>query len=98
MTSLLFLAVLNFTLGCLGLIINRTHLLSALLCLELLLVSLFSGLAIWFTQTSAFPFSSTVMILLALSACEASAGLSLLVSISRTHGSDLIRSLSLLQQ
>nr|NP_008401.1 NADH dehydrogenase subunit 4L [Balanoglossus carnosus]AAD11947.1 NADH dehydrogenase subunit 4l [Balanoglossus carnosus] len=98
MLTPLLLTALNFSLGCLGLILNRAHLLSALLCLELLLVSLFSGLALWSSATTNPSFSSTVMILLALSACEASAGLGLLVSISRTHGSDLVRSLNLLQR
>lgn len=35
--------------------------------------------------------------LLAFSACEASAGLALLVATARTHGSDNLKALSLLQ-
>ena len=37
------------------------------------------------------------MLLLAFSACEASAGLALLVATARTHGSDRLQSLNLLQ-
>nr|YP_009543747.1 NADH dehydrogenase subunit 4L [Schizocardium brasiliense]AXY64134.1 NADH dehydrogenase subunit 4L [Schizocardium brasiliense] len=93
----LSLVSFTFILGCLGLGLNRAHLLSALLCLELLLVSLFSGMAIWATSTFSCPLTSATTLLLALSACEASTGLALLVSISRTHGADLIRTLNLLQ-
>ena len=91
------LVAITFILGCLGLALNRAHLLSALLCLELLLAALYYGMAMISTLKGCLTLSSTTMILLALSACEAGAGLALLVSISRTHGSDLVRSLSLLQ-
>jgi NADH-ubiquinone oxidoreductase chain 4L len=37
------------------------------------------------------------MLLLAFSACEASAGLALLVAAARTHGTDRLQSLNLLQ-
>uniref|UniRef100_A0A318D602 NADH dehydrogenase subunit 4L n=2 Tax=cellular organisms TaxID=131567 RepID=A0A318D602_9GAMM len=37
------------------------------------------------------------MILLTFSACEASSGLALLVAATRTHGSDQLKNLNLLQ-
>lgn len=37
------------------------------------------------------------MIMLAFSACEASTGLALLVAAARTHGTDRLQSLNLLQ-
>ncbi|MGL5702163.1 NADH-quinone oxidoreductase subunit K [Bradyrhizobium canariense] len=37
------------------------------------------------------------MLLLAFSACEASAGLALLVATARTHGTDRLQNLNLLQ-
>nr|YP_009155134.1 NADH dehydrogenase subunit 4L [Sebastes steindachneri]YP_009533192.1 NADH dehydrogenase subunit 4L [Sebastes aleutianus]YP_010133493.1 NADH dehydrogenase subunit 4L [Sebastes melanostictus]YP_010269842.1 NADH dehydrogenase subunit 4L [Sebastes melanops]YP_010949963.1 NADH dehydrogenase subunit 4L [Sebastes flavidus]AIL31587.1 NADH dehydrogenase subunit 4L [Sebastes steindachneri]AYH51271.1 NADH dehydrogenase subunit 4L [Sebastes steindachneri]AYH51284.1 NADH dehydrogenase subunit 4L [Seba len=86
-----------FTLGLTGLAFHRTHLLSALLCLEGMMLSLFIGLSIWTLQLGSTNFSAAPMLLLAFSACEASAGLALLVATARTHGSDRLQTLNLLQ-
>nr|YP_009311640.1 NADH dehydrogenase subunit 4L [Opsaridium ubangiense]BAV70595.1 NADH dehydrogenase subunit 4L [Opsaridium ubangiense] len=86
-----------FLLGLLGLTFHRTHLLSALLCLEGMMLSLFIALALWTLQLESMGFSVAPMLLLAFSACEASTGLALLVATARTHGSDNLKSLSLLQ-
>nr|YP_010885446.1 NADH dehydrogenase subunit 4L [Congrogadus subducens]QXP99623.1 NADH dehydrogenase subunit 4L [Congrogadus subducens] len=87
----------SFLLGLAGLAFHRTHLLSALLCLEGMMLSLFIALALWTLQLNSTNFSATPMILLAFSACEASAGLALLVATARTHGSDRLQNLNLLQ-
>ncbi|CDQ93076.1 unnamed protein product [Oncorhynchus mykiss] len=42
-------------------------------------------------------YSVAPILLLAFSACEASAGLALLVATARTHGTDRLQSLNLLQ-
>nr|BBU25626.1 NADH dehydrogenase subunit 4L [Telmatherina celebensis] len=86
-----------FTLGLAGLAFHRTHLLSALLCLEGMMLSLFIALSLWILQLDSTSFSTSPMILLAFSACEASAGLALLVATARTHGSDRLQTLNLLQ-
>nr|YP_006303413.1 NADH dehydrogenase subunit 4L [Mugil curema]AEK53114.1 NADH dehydrogenase subunit 4L [Mugil curema] len=86
-----------FLLGLAGLAFNRTHLLSALLCLEGMMLSLFIALSVWALQLNSMNFSVAPMILLAFSACEASAGLALLVATARTHGTDRLKSLNLLQ-
>nr|YP_009092391.1 NADH dehydrogenase subunit 4L [Pterois volitans]AII02912.1 NADH dehydrogenase subunit 4L [Pterois volitans]AIX11552.1 NADH dehydrogenase subunit 4L [Pterois volitans]UEX92652.1 NADH dehydrogenase subunit 4L [Pterois volitans] len=86
-----------FVLGLTGLAFHRTHLLSALLCLEGMMLSLFIGLSLWTLKLDSTSFSPTPMLLLAFSACEASAGLALLVATARTHGSDRLQSLNLLQ-
>nr|YP_009572117.1 NADH dehydrogenase subunit 4L [Johnius borneensis]QBI38041.1 NADH dehydrogenase subunit 4L [Johnius borneensis] len=86
-----------FILGLTGLALHRTHLLSALLCLEAMMLSLFIALSLWTLQLGATSFSAAPLLLLAFSACEASVGLALLVAASRTHGSDRLQSLSLLQ-
>nr|YP_009311289.1 NADH dehydrogenase subunit 4L [Oxynoemacheilus angorae]BAV70036.1 NADH dehydrogenase subunit 4L [Oxynoemacheilus angorae] len=86
-----------FTLGLMGLAFHRTHLLSALLCLEGMMLSLFIELALWALQFESTMFSTTPMLLLAFSACEASAGLALLVATARTHGTDRLQNLNLLQ-
>nr|YP_009554440.1 NADH dehydrogenase subunit 4L [Chaetodon octofasciatus]AZT79346.1 NADH dehydrogenase subunit 4L [Chaetodon octofasciatus] len=86
-----------FMLGLSGLALHRTHLLSALLCLEGMMLSLFMALSLWALQLNVSVFSASPMLLLAFSACEASAGLALLVATVRTHGSDRMQNLNLLQ-
>nr|WNH38180.1 NADH dehydrogenase subunit 4L [Cetostoma regani]BAH15241.1 NADH dehydrogenase subunit 4L [Cetostoma regani] len=86
-----------FVLGLAGLVFHRTHLLSALLCLEGMMLSLFIALSLWALQLDATGYSASPMLLLAFSACEASAGLALLVATARTHGTDRLQNLSLLQ-
>nr|UVF28222.1 NADH dehydrogenase subunit 4L [Barilius barila] len=86
-----------FLLGLMGLTFHRAHLLSALLCLEGMMLSLFIAMALWALQLESTGFSSTPMLLLAFSACEASTGLALLVATARTHGSDNLKNLNLLQ-
>nr|NP_739628.1 NADH dehydrogenase subunit 4L [Aphredoderus sayanus]BAC23159.1 NADH dehydrogenase subunit 4L [Aphredoderus sayanus] len=86
-----------FLLGLMGLAFHRTHLLSALLCLEGMMLSLFIALSIWSLQLDSTNYTTSPLLLLAFSACEASAGLALLVATARTHGTDRLQSLNLLQ-
>nr|YP_002922042.1 NADH dehydrogenase subunit 4L [Lutjanus sebae]ACN97668.1 NADH dehydrogenase subunit 4L [Lutjanus sebae] len=97
MTPVHFTFSSAFMLGLTGLAFHRTHLLSALLCLEGMMLSLFIALSLWTLQLNSTHFSTSAMILLAFSACEASAGLALLVATARTHGTDRLQSLNLLQ-
>nr|YP_003457026.1 NADH dehydrogenase subunit 4L [Haplophryne mollis]BAI77347.1 NADH dehydrogenase subunit 4L [Haplophryne mollis] len=86
-----------FILGLMGLTFHRTRLLSALLCLEGMMLALFMGISLWALQLTSPNFSTAPMLMLAFSACEASAGLALLVATARTHGNDQLQSLNLLQ-
>nr|YP_008083568.1 NADH dehydrogenase subunit 4L [Bombina microdeladigitora]YP_008083581.1 NADH dehydrogenase subunit 4L [Bombina lichuanensis]AFV95257.1 NADH dehydrogenase subunit 4L [Bombina microdeladigitora]AFV95270.1 NADH dehydrogenase subunit 4L [Bombina lichuanensis] len=86
-----------FILGLTGLAFHRTHLLSALLCLEGMMLSLFLGLSLWSSQMSSISFSLAPMLILTFSACEAGTGLALLVATTRTHGTDNLHNLNLLQ-
>nr|YP_009566661.1 NADH dehydrogenase subunit 4L [Halichoeres nigrescens]YP_009861695.1 NADH dehydrogenase subunit 4L [Thalassoma lunare]QBB10835.1 NADH dehydrogenase subunit 4L [Halichoeres nigrescens]QKD75033.1 NADH dehydrogenase subunit 4L [Thalassoma lunare] len=97
MTPIHFAFSTAFTLGLAGLTFHRTHLLSALLCLEGMMLSLFVALSLWSLQLNSANFSIAPMLLLAFSACEAGAGLALLVATARTHGTDRLQSLNLLQ-
>nr|WNH23150.1 NADH dehydrogenase subunit 4L [Idiacanthus fasciola] len=97
MTPTHFILASGFLMSLSGLAFNRTHLLSALLCLEGMMLSLYLSLSLWALQLESTDFSAAPMILLAFAACGASAGLALLVATTRTHGSDHIRSLNLLQ-
>nr|WNH21057.1 NADH dehydrogenase subunit 4L [Pseudocheilinus evanidus] len=97
MTPVHFAFSSAFMLGLTGLAFQRTHLLSALLCLEGMMLSLFIALSLWTLQLNSTGFSTAPMLLLAFSACEASAGLALLVATARTHGTDRLQNLNLLQ-
>nr|YP_010976127.1 NADH dehydrogenase subunit 4L [Percina sciera]WNX94525.1 NADH dehydrogenase subunit 4L [Percina sciera] len=97
MTPVHFAFSSAFILGLTGLAFHRTHLLSALLCLEGMMLSLFIALSLWTLQLDSTNFSGAPMLLLAFSACEASAGLALLVATARTHGTDRLQTLNLLQ-
>nr|YP_008144618.1 NADH dehydrogenase subunit 4L [Epinephelus trimaculatus]AGI78299.1 NADH dehydrogenase subunit 4L [Epinephelus trimaculatus]AGN72529.1 NADH dehydrogenase subunit 4L [Epinephelus trimaculatus] len=97
MTPVHFAFSSAFILGLTGLAFHRTHLLSALLCLEGMMLSLFIALSLWAVQLNSTSFCTAPMLLLAFSACEASAGLALLVATARTHGTDHLKSLNLLQ-
>nr|AGN71187.1 NADH dehydrogenase subunit 4L [Gastrophryne olivacea] len=79
-----------------GLAFHRAHLLSALLCLEAMMLTIFIGLALWPNNLSPINFM-TPLIMLTLSACEAALGLSLMIATARSHGSDKLKSLNLLQ-
>nr|YP_448768.1 NADH dehydrogenase subunit 4L [Phanogenia gracilis]AAY51826.1 NADH dehydrogenase subunit 4L [Phanogenia gracilis] len=97
MKFFLFFMCFIFFLGCVGVIINRKHLLTVMLCLELLLVSLFVNFSLLCSFYNNFSFCSSSLVLLTFSACEAGVGLALLVVVSRFCGSDNVFSLNLLR-
>nr|AGW32039.1 NADH dehydrogenase subunit 4L [Poecilia sulphuraria]AGW32052.1 NADH dehydrogenase subunit 4L [Poecilia sulphuraria] len=86
-----------FMLGLAGLAFHRTHFISALLCLEGLMLSLFIALSMWTLQFDTMNSASLPMILLTFSACEAGTGLALLVATTRTHSTNRLQNLNLLQ-
>nr|WNV64228.1 NADH dehydrogenase subunit 4L [Boulenophrys kuatunensis] len=87
----------SFLLGLLGLAFHRTHLLSALLCLEGTMLSLYLGASLWSSFMNLPSFSIIPMLILTFSACEAGTGLALMVATTRTHGTDNLQSLNLLK-
>nr|YP_009693844.1 NADH dehydrogenase subunit 4L [Hemiscyllium ocellatum]QEI03767.1 NADH dehydrogenase subunit 4L [Hemiscyllium ocellatum] len=97
MSPMYFSFTSAFILGLTGLAFNRSHLLSVLLCLEGMMLTMFIATAIWSMTLNSTSSSIIPMILLTFSACEASAGLAILVATSRTHGSDKLQNLNLLQ-
>nr|AGN71597.1 NADH dehydrogenase subunit 4L [Tomopterna cryptotis] len=90
------LLTIMFTLVLMGLSFHRMHLLSALLCLEGMMLTIFIGLSLWPTQLSSTSFMMP-LIMLTMSACEAGLGLSLMVATARSHGNDNLKTLNLLQ-
>nr|AAU20690.1 NADH dehydrogenase subunit 4L [Plethodon cinereus]QKN99093.1 NADH dehydrogenase subunit 4L [Plethodon cinereus] len=97
MSPTLLSLFLTFTLSMLGFILNRTHLLSALLCLEGMLLTLFLALSLWAKQLDIISYFSLPMLMLTFSACEAGTGLSLMIATARTHNTDHLKNLNLLQ-
>nr|ACI31617.1 NADH dehydrogenase subunit 4L [Sturnella neglecta] len=86
-----------FTLSSLGLAFHRTHLISALLCLESMMLSMYIALAMWPIQIQSSISTILPILMLTFSACEAGTGLALLVASTRTHGSDHLHNFNLLQ-
>lgn len=90
----LYIPYLIFFLGILVFISNQKHLLSILLRLEFIVLSLFILIIFFFNL---FIFESYFSIIfLIFRVCEGALGLSVLVSLVRTHGNDYFQSLSIL--
>nr|QHR79363.1 NADH dehydrogenase subunit 4L [Bufo bufo] len=97
MTNESWLLSSTFMLSLIGLSFHRAHLLSALLCLEGMMLSVFIGLGLWALKFTLVAPLMYPIAMLTMSACEAGLGLSLMIATARTHGSDNLNTLSLLQ-
>nr|QUE27224.1 NADH dehydrogenase subunit 4L [Limnonectes fujianensis] len=93
---MIFLMTMMFTIVLLGLSFHRMHLLSALLCLEGMMLTIFISLSLWPSQLTTSPLLSP-LIMLTFSACEAGLGLSLMIATARSNGSDNLKTLNLLR-
>uniref|UniRef100_A0A8C6CIW4 NADH-ubiquinone oxidoreductase chain 4L n=1 Tax=Moschus moschiferus TaxID=68415 RepID=A0A8C6CIW4_MOSMO len=89
--------IIAFTVSLTGLLIYRSHLISSLLCLEGIILSLFIIATLTILNTHFTLASMIPIILLVFTACEAALGLSLLVIVSNTYGTDYVQNLNLLQ-
>nr|YP_010968363.1 NADH dehydrogenase subunit 4L [Isomyia nebulosa]WNO18611.1 NADH dehydrogenase subunit 4L [Isomyia nebulosa] len=83
-----------FIMGVFTFVFNRKHLLSMLLSLEYIVLSLFLMLFIYLNMLNYENFFS--MMFLIFSVCEGALGLSILVSMIRTHGNDYFQSFNIL--
>nr|AJA37959.1 NADH dehydrogenase subunit 4L [Eremias velox] len=97
MTTALFLLSTSFLLGLLGLTLHRIHFMSILICIETMMLVLYLMMTTFISMTNTATTAIMPVLLLAMSACEASSGLALLVATSRTHGTDHMKNLSLLK-
>nr|YP_009246598.1 NADH dehydrogenase subunit 4L [Hypsugo alaschanicus]AMT85308.1 NADH dehydrogenase subunit 4L [Hypsugo alaschanicus]ATL15943.1 NADH dehydrogenase subunit 4L [Hypsugo alaschanicus]QIA44633.1 NADH dehydrogenase subunit 4L [Hypsugo alaschanicus] len=96
--SLTYLNImLAFIMSLLGLLMYRSHLMSSLLCLEGLMLSLFVLSTLTILIMNMTLASMLPIILLVFAACEAALGLSLLVAVSNTYGTDYVQNLNLLK-
>nr|UFZ13891.1 NADH dehydrogenase subunit 4L [Neochauliodes tamdaoensis] len=89
------LLMVMFMCGIWVFISKRKHLLLMLLSLEFIVVCLFSWL-MWFLLIFNYEFYFS-MVFLTFTVCEGSLGLSILVSMIRTHGNDYFNSFSILK-
>nr|YP_010385057.1 NADH dehydrogenase subunit 4L [Electrogena lateralis]UPL65067.1 NADH dehydrogenase subunit 4L [Electrogena lateralis] len=74
---------------------KRKHLLATLLSLEFIVLSIYSLLFIYLISMGLEMYFT--MVFLTFSVCEGALGLSILVSMIRTHGNDYFQSFSVLQ-
>nr|BDQ43507.1 NADH dehydrogenase subunit 4L [Metaphire sieboldi] len=72
---------------------NQTHFLMTLLSLEGITLSLVLFIPLMLMNCAA-PNTAMTVILLTFGACEASLGLGLMVSMSRSYGNDMLKSLT----
>nr|YP_010446968.1 NADH dehydrogenase subunit 4L [Chyliza chikuni]UTM10333.1 NADH dehydrogenase subunit 4L [Chyliza chikuni] len=91
----LWLSSFLFIGGSLVFVSQRKHLLSMLLSLEYMVLSLFFLLYVYLNFMSFEQFFS--MMFLTFSVCEGALGLSILVSMIRTHGNDYFQSFNILE-
>jgi len=85
-----------FFIGVLGVLFKRAYVISLLLCLELLILSIFLVLC-YFWVVCGVPTRYYCLVVLAVNACEARAGLALLVSVSRSYGNTRLARASILR-
>nr|QGZ09941.1 NADH dehydrogenase subunit 4L [Eisenia nordenskioldi nordenskioldi] len=93
-TSIMLLVFLLPVVAMLNLISNQSHFLMTLLSLEGITLSLVLFVPMTLSVMSASNTAISVM-LLTFGACEASLGLSLMVLMSRSYGTDMLSSLSM---
>nr|QOQ85605.1 NADH dehydrogenase subunit 4L [Phocoena phocoena] len=89
--------LMAFTMSLVGLLMYRSHLMSALLCLEGMMLSLFILMTLTILNSHFTLANMVPIILLVFAACEAAIGLALLVMVSNTYGTDYVQNLNLLQ-
>nr|AML25925.1 NADH dehydrogenase subunit 4L [Staphylinidae sp. BMNH 1274217] len=91
---MMIISMLMYFSGIVVFSLKRKHLLLMLLSLEFIILSLYFNLFIYLSSfTSEFYFC---MIFLTMSVCEGALGLSVLVSIIRTHGNDYFQTFNVL--
>nr|YP_010429095.1 NADH dehydrogenase subunit 4L [Hylomyscus kerbispeterhansi]QHB77080.1 NADH dehydrogenase subunit 4L [Hylomyscus kerbispeterhansi]QHB77093.1 NADH dehydrogenase subunit 4L [Hylomyscus kerbispeterhansi]QHB77106.1 NADH dehydrogenase subunit 4L [Hylomyscus kerbispeterhansi]QHB77119.1 NADH dehydrogenase subunit 4L [Hylomyscus kerbispeterhansi]QHB77132.1 NADH dehydrogenase subunit 4L [Hylomyscus kerbispeterhansi] len=97
MTSTFLNLTLAFIISLMGTLTFRSHLMSTLLCLEGMMLSLFIMISTATLNSNSMISLSFPVTIMVFAACEAAVGLSLLVKVSNTYGTDYVHNLNLLQ-
>nr|AHX84199.1 NADH dehydrogenase subunit 4L [Catocala sp. XY-2014] len=89
-----FIFIMMFIVGNMIFVLKHKHLLIILLSLEFIVLSIFFFLLVYlnFIEYDMY----MLMVFLVFSVCEGALGLSILVSLIRTHGNDYFQSFNLL--
>uniref|UniRef100_UPI0030FF292E NADH dehydrogenase subunit 4L n=1 Tax=Neopanorpa nielseni TaxID=1886482 RepID=UPI0030FF292E len=95
MTIFVYVSIILLISGIIVFSSKRKHLLVTLLSLEFIVLSLFMILFLYLNYYNYETYFS--MVFLIFSVCEGALGLSILVSMIRTHGNDFFQSFSVLQ-
>nr|YP_010046682.1 NADH dehydrogenase subunit 4L [Tripteroides tasmaniensis]QPJ78613.1 NADH dehydrogenase subunit 4L [Tripteroides tasmaniensis] len=90
-----FIVIMMFLFSCVTFVSSRKHLLCTLLSLEFMVLTLFSLLLLYLNYMNYEGYFS--MFFLSFCVCEGVLGLSVLVSMIRTHGNNYFQSFSILQ-
>nr|YP_009689639.1 NADH dehydrogenase subunit 4L [Mansonia amazonensis]QEE94342.1 NADH dehydrogenase subunit 4L [Mansonia amazonensis] len=90
-----YLMILMFLFSCIVFVMSHKHLLCTLLSLEFMVLMLFTMLIFYLNLMNYESYFS--MFFLTFCVCEGVLGLSILVSMIRTHGNDYFQSFSILQ-
>nr|YP_009414242.1 NADH dehydrogenase subunit 4L [Microcebus mamiratra]YP_009414268.1 NADH dehydrogenase subunit 4L [Microcebus margotmarshae]Q00GF0.1 RecName: Full=NADH-ubiquinone oxidoreductase chain 4L; AltName: Full=NADH dehydrogenase subunit 4L [Microcebus mamiratra]AAK70597.1 NADH dehydrogenase subunit 4L [Microcebus rufus]ABG02129.1 NADH dehydrogenase subunit 4L [Microcebus sp. ANT5.1]ABG02113.1 NADH dehydrogenase subunit 4L [Microcebus mamiratra]ABG02121.1 NADH dehydrogenase subunit 4L [Microcebus ma len=88
---------LAFAAALLGMLMFRSHMMSSLLCLEGMMLSMFTLSTLIILNLQLTMSFTMPILLLVFAACEAAIGLALLVTVSNNYGLDYIQNLNLLQ-
>lgn len=91
MNTLTLLPLFSVTLAILALLIQQSHFLISLLCLEGIILNIVLLVPIIIYEVSV-SIPSISIVILTFGACEARLGLRLIVKISRSSGSDIVTS------
>nr|AOY36212.1 NADH dehydrogenase subunit 4L [Palpita nigropunctalis] len=94
MMNMYILVIIMFILGNMIFVSKHKHLLIILLSLEFIVLSIFFLMLMLFSYIEYDMYM--LMVFLVFSVCEGALGLSILVSMIRTHGNDYFQSFSLL--
>nr|YP_002290826.1 NADH dehydrogenase subunit 4L [Bungarus fasciatus]ACB36673.1 NADH dehydrogenase subunit 4L [Bungarus fasciatus] len=87
---------MTFMITLISLSMQNKHLMVALMCVETMMLILFTMLVIFTSTSLTISQMPMPVILLTISVCGAAVGLSLVVAITRTHGNDFLKNLNLL--
>nr|QNP09684.1 NADH dehydrogenase subunit 4L [Ochthebius sp. IBE<ESP> AV177] len=91
---LMFFSIFMYFSGILVFCLKRKHLLLMLLSLEFIILSLYFNIFLYLSYFSNEYYFC--MIFMSMSVCEGALGLSLLVSLIRTHSNDYFQTFSIL--
>nr|YP_009463596.1 NADH dehydrogenase subunit 4L [Argynnis sagana]AUW36022.1 NADH dehydrogenase subunit 4L [Argynnis sagana] len=94
MMNMSFVMIVMFLLGNMIFVSKHKHLLITLMSLEFIVLSIFFFMLLYFMMIDYNMYM--LMVFLVFSVCEGALGLSILVSMIRTHGNDYFQSFNLI--